>query len=423
MKIVTEIVIGTKPEKVAELFTQARNNDIFVSDLHLKEEEDSGDYNYCLTVTCEKKQSLDQFLGALEVNDICTIHSLRNASEELITGGLLKVLPKTPLENRHDLETFLLGGHELQRSRLIEGNGYSFSGISSSVGMVDMEPLPFTPDILSIQLRHATCERDSVVLSRFAGLNPWPLIMFYEQREDLMRQIARLEHGFSALRLQRLSGISLDDYEEIISGISIPVISREFDELPLLDLARVLWLTENHSMDREELTVGLFGLEPGIVRLTSLFRKTGIKRVLGYDENEHAMLGFEHAGGMATTIANIFSNADILIFNILSEEWDIHENLRPGQIVIIHDEKKNMSKVDFRNPGILGKVVAREESHFTLFPALLLGMVRGGYVLMDDRMIIHCAKRYMERITGYCQSPDIFSDIHTRMADVIMKGI
>lgn len=422
MKIVTEIVIGIEPEKAPDLFSQARNKSILVSDMHL-EEENSGICRYSLTVSCEKKKSLDEFLGALEVKDICTIHSIRNASEELITGGLLRVTAKAPLENRHDLETFLLGGFELQQNRLIEGNGYSFSGISSSVGIIDVASLPFTPDLLAVQLRHASCERDAVVLSRFGGLNPWPLLMFYEQREDLMRQLSRLEQGFSALRLQRLGGISLDDYEEILSGISIPLLSREFDEIPLLDLARVLWLTGHHSLEREELTVGLFGLEPGTVRLTSLLRKTGIKRVLGYDEDEHAMLGFEHAGGMATTIGNIFSNADILIFNILPDEWEVSDNLRPGQAVIVHDSKRDLSEAASRNPGILGMVLTSEESHFTLFPGILLGMVRGGYVLMDDRMIIHCAEQYMERMTGYCKGPDIFSDIHTRMADIIMRGV
>jgi hypothetical protein len=344
------------------------------------------------------------------------VEDVRNALEQEIQGGLIRITGKVSIDSAMDYEMRLLGASELIMSRIEHESGArDFTAMSRNVAMAYGYLGRDDPGSRRLLGAFTAAERDSVVLSHFGGFNPFPLIVRFEQIEDFIKTLQRTSETFSAVRILGIEEEhDPERYELVYGSLNIPVVSRPFDEIPLLVLTVLTGLMKRHKHSYEDMSVGIIGIDAGIQRLTRMLRLLGCSRVLGYDDNEMLMMGFENRGGLSTTQENIFNNSDVIILakNHFSDEDLIR--VMPGQIIIslIEDELVNMELVQSR--GVREFFSEKNLNCLTVSPGLVRGLIACNMTLLVDGFLIRLAQD-LSVLAGKQLLPALYSDVHERI--------
>lgn len=234
---------------------------------------------------------------------------------------------------------------------------------------------------------------DSVALNYFTGINAVPLNINFDLQDDFMKYLKSIEDTFSAIRLFNApDNCDLDFYSQISDVISIPVLSRTFDEETIIILSTIIKVMKTARIKIQDSNIGFIGINSGVVRLASMLKKIGCLRVLGYDDDDRSMMLFERNSGLATTVENIVGNSEVVVF---VKDHDINgylDKMRPGLVIIgfgINREAGQMLK-----EAKSCKVFHRGEQYDygVLFPALLKNMVKNDIKQLEDEKVLDISK-------------------------------
>jgi hypothetical protein len=423
MKLMAEIIIAMKkgdlPKAVDEIY--GHGFDIHslklvertVNDLHEEEK-------YSFSIFYPTMDLLSGFLEKIKSMDKYRIISVVNTLEENIKGGLISVCGRKKIESESDFELEVLGASNLIREKVALGLGSVYTSISKSVCLVSAVKIQTDSDRKLILASYAAAEKDAVILNFIFSMNGYPLVIKYNQIEDLIKFIQSIESNFSAIRLMDITERDIQPVGMIQSEIKLPFLSRDLDEIPLYILMIINKLIQSgveaaEKLAPSETAIGIIGLEMSSLRLTTLLKKSGFSRILGYDANEKLTLSFENLSGLATTTENIFSNSDIVI--LLTDKFDHsdYKKIRPGQFIIsfLDDDDVDMHSVKER--GVREFIKGDFNNLANLFPGILKAIVDSGTKNLDDTKIIKLAGMLQKELKTDYRFPEIFDGMHGKV--------
>ena len=215
---------------------------------------------------------------------------------------MLKVSGKLPLNNIIDYEMNVLGAAELAISMSLDAgteNVFKYSAISKNIGtFCGVTSVNNPDDKRNLQRIYSHLERDSIITNGFTGLNSFPVLVKLNQIDDFIKFLQGIEPTFSAIRIFHLEDVDdLQMYERIYNDVSLPVLSKYFDEIPLNLLIAISHLLKKNNLNLKECNVGLVGINITSLRMVRLLIKLGFPRILGCDNNIKLMHVFEREGG------------------------------------------------------------------------------------------------------------------------------
>ncbi len=419
MRLLSEVIIdvrkGMFPQLVFDIYKSGCGiqNSEYISDSDNAEQ-------FRLEIVYRKRSSFLQLISGLDgFPERYKIVKVANALEEKIRGGLLKISGKFPLENMVDYEIGLLGAAELIQGKINKGSGLDYSGISKNIGIINCVREDDETAGERILEYYARAERDSVIISRMTDLNPIPLIISFRQQDDLIKAIQRIESSFSSLRFAEIDDMESLSYDQIYSDTNLPVTSKRYDDIPLYLLSTIGRVASKKKLNIAETAVGIVGIDFVAMRCARTFLKAGFYKVLGYDHSEKKMLTFEKNGGLATTLDNIFGNTDIVILLKNCFTDDSLERVRPGLNIISLLEEGDIDRKVMTNRGIREFIHVDESSLLVLLPGLVRGILEYGSRSIDDDKLISISKKLTGLMNDEYLLPDIFSDIHERITELL----
>ncbi len=421
MKLVSEVQVSMHNGDLPDFVAAAIRSDLTVHSMKIMG-GDSLRSLYQFQLVYENKQRFSGFLDMIRGSgDRYGIDSVADLLEEQTLGGLLNISSKLPIENYSDFEIRLLGATELILEKIREGNGLRHSGISKNVAVISGFRFDSDLKINSILEAYARAEEDSVILNMFTGLNAYPLILNFDHEEDLIKTIQRIESTFSAVKLNHLEELDSGFFDQMITGISAPVLSVLYDDIPLCLLTVLSKLILKHKLKTRDLTVGIVGVDISVMRLTRILMKSEYYRVLGNDGNERALMDFEKHGGLATTSDNIFINADIIILmkNIFPPEE--LRKIRPGVMIVSFLHKDAVDRRTLSDRGVREYVICGRKDVAALSPGVIRGALDAGLSQINDLHLVSLARKISTFLGDSIEFPDVFSDIHEKIADLIRK--
>ena len=421
MKLIANVSIrikkGLLPQFIQSLYKYTCSpNMIDLTDSDEKWEE------YSIEIIHTNRKDLARLIDFLKKNNEYFRDILITGTiEDKIKGGLLVTCGKDNIDSVNDLQTSLIGGAILIHEKIESGMAEQFCGIFNSVGLISGHKIKKDFNEAEIYHQFTDSERDAIIINRFTGKNAFPVIIKYHSIEDMIKSIMTIESNFACIRLMN------HDEDDILlnsigDSISIPLISRDNDELPLYYLSLIKKIARNNRLKLEQTSIGIIGLTRSSIRLTSLLNKSGFMKVLGYDNRERMMMSFENEKGLATTIQNILMNTDIiLIMNdiIKSEEM---EYFRPGQFIISYIANEYLNQESLRTSGIKEFIKLQETDTALLYPGMIKGLTGSGIKIFNDDMIIKMSEMILKMMDDSYTLPDIFSDIHERIEGLFTKS-
>ncbi|MBN1531128.1 MAG: hypothetical protein JXA20_00560 [Spirochaetes bacterium] len=421
MKLVSEIQVTLHSGDLPDLLGVALRSDLQVHSLRLVREERQRSL-YQIQMVYESKERFSGFLDmARGSGDKFSIDSVVDLLEEQTIGGLLTVSSKLPIESYDDFEIRLLGATELILEKIREGNGLRHSGISKNVAVISGFRFDNDIKINTILEAYARAEEDSVIINMFTGLNAYPLIVNFDHEEDLIKTIQRVESTFSAVKLNHLEGIDTGFYDQMLSDVTVPVLSVMYDDIPLCVMTVFSRLIVNHRLKTKDITVGFIGVDLSVMRLTRILMKADYYRVLGNDVNERVLLSFEKNGGLATTNENILINADIIVLMKDMVSPEEMKKIRPGVMLVsfLPDEAVNPKVLADR--GVREYILCGRKDVAALSPGMIKGALDSGLPQISDSHLVSLSRKIGALLSDTVEFPEIFSDVHERIAEIIKK--
>jgi hypothetical protein len=335
----------------------------------------------------------------------------KNESDENVSKGLIKVSPRVPFENMLDFEIKLLGVTDLILSK-IRSDEKSSAGASNVVAMISaISTYSEDVDVKSYEY-YSLCERDVAITSSFTTLNSYPIVLKFDQADEVIRLLNSIDNSFSAFRILYVDGATDLLFEEMKSSCRLPILIRDYDELPMYLMALLHKIIGTYNMDKSISSIGILGLDVSTIRLASILKQIGFTRILGYDENEESFMTFENKGGMTTAPENIAANSDILILKSIDEDISVLNKMRPGQVVIstlVWPELIDLCK----QRGVRKLIVIDEIEYMQIFSGLLLGMKSAQIKSFSDENINQIAKKISSLLDENYKMPGIFGNVHS----------
>jgi hypothetical protein len=375
----------------------------------------------CIYSSGDRFQSLLDELNTRKEH--ITVLALRHVLEDGLRGGLLQVSGKMEIENPADYELKVQGAINVIVNKIADGAGQDYSGIYNSAGLLCAVKGRADLSVETIMERYAFIERDSVILNRFCGINGFPIMIQYQHIEDLIKTIKAVDASFSILRFTDIEDlVDLVVYEQVLSEMTLPVLSSGYDEIPLALLVETLNLTEKNGLSFANTNIGVIGITLSVLRLTRLFHRMGCPRVLGYDNNERLMLDFEKSGGMATTPENIFTNSDIILLFKNHFTIDEFNRIRSGQMMISLIDEEDYERTLIQEKGIKEYVPRGVIDPTVLFPGLVSGLRKSGKKNIPDAALVQLAHNIHMARSATAERPSLFGDTHVQISRWLVEA-
>lgn len=412
MRLVSKIDLVVKKGALPKFTSLVYEENCEIQNVSLVEQTVNGEH-YVADVVYYSRDGLKGLVQRLgEQKGSFTLNSVSNPLEKQIRGGLLRISGKMSLENFHEYQTGILGAFDLISEKIGSGNGASCTGIAGNVALVCGVREKSEQREQNVYRYYAQAEIDSIVLGRFTGLSGFPVVIQYGLDEDLIRTIQRIERTYAMVRMVAIDEGERSVYDQLVSGLNVPVVVRDMDDVPLYMLTLIQKVMQKSRQAPTEATIGFVGINPAVLRITGLLKKLGCMRVLGFDHNEKLLLSFENEDGMATTVENIFSNADIVILS--KDIFDREElaRVRPGQFFISLFKDERMPVKRLFEKGVKEFITVDPMSFAVLGPGLVKGLLASGRRNLDDYALIDLAGKLLPHVTPAYEFPGLFSDIH-----------
>ncbi len=420
MKLIAVLAIKIKRNFLPQFIQSLYKHTCSINMVNLIDSDEKWE-DYSVEIVYSTRKDLARLIDYLKKNnEYFKDIAITSTIEDKIKGGLLVSCGKDILDNLNDLQTSLFGGSALIHEKIDAGMASSFCGISNAIALISGYKIK--KDFLETEVYHqyTDSERDAIIINRFTGKNGFPIIIKYNSVEDMIKTIMAIESGFSCIRLMN------DDEDDILlnsigDSISIPFISKNNDELPLYYLSMIKKISRNSRLKLDQTSIGIIGLNRSSMRLTSLLNKSGFMKVLGYDSSERMMMSFENEKGLATTVQNILMNTDIVL--IMDETLTAEDMtyFRPGQFVLSYIVNDYLNKDSLRSCGIKEFIKLDETGSAVLPPGMIKGLFLSGIKNFNDETLLKMSDMILKIMDDTYALPDIFSEIHDKIADMIVK--
>jgi len=422
MRLIHEITVMIKKKSFPSFIDELYKRECDILDLQHIEETGEGTL-YTLRISTNKLKRFEEFITIIgSAGEKYKIISAKNIIEERVIGGLLSVTGRMAVENITDLNTSVMGAADFIHEKVKNEDGVRYTGIVRNVCLLAGIKADEEGERVHMLNEYASAERDAVILNRFSGLNGYPLAIRYDHPEDIITVLKKIERNYSAVRILRIDDASIMLYDLIFSDLTVPVVSLEHDDIPLVLLTYIIRIMMKYRLRAEETTAGFIGIDLSAVRLTRVLDKIGFRRILGYDHSEKMMLALENQGGLATTDENIFGNADITILLKNNFDHDEYRKIRPGQFVISFMDAE-ISDIEAVSGTGVREFIKRDVTHLSaMFPGILRGVIDANIRSINDVRLVEYAKKLVGFLSETFEFPHIFGDIHEKIGKVIAAG-
>jgi len=418
MKLIAIITLSIKEKHLSDFITLISENQCTSHSIVLIKKEKRWE-QYSIELSYSKISIINTIIDIVNYqSDIYRDIEMTSTLEEDLKGGQLIVKGKHELETVNDLKIKIISGNKIIHDKISNGEESKYSGIFNSISVINGLKLNDEKDKNNLYYFHSESERDSVIINRFSGLNSFPMNITYNVIEDFIKSVKSIEENFQCLRFQNIKDFSFF-YSGMFESFNKPVLSKDYDELPILFLSIILKLTKIHKLKKDQTSVGIIGIDISSIRLTRLINKCGYMKVLGYDSDENLMMLFEKEKGLATTFENVAMNTDILLIS-QNTSSDLINYIRPGQFIILSNDS-SFTEEEIRERGVKDLISFDESDSTLIVPGIIQGLIKSNNSFFNELQIIKLSDAISKIISDNYELPDFFTNIHEKIANYVAK--
>ena len=230
-------------------------------------------------------------------------------SEHLLANRLLVQTPLATVSKKNPLEVTSEKSLKSTIDSLSESKQKAHLLTSHKIGLLsDGKRFEQTWTILP------RLQRDSFLLNKYAGFYAEPIWIHAEHEEDFIKSICAMEHNYQMIRISSLNNDnSIELFDRISKSVSIPIVHAEYVENAILITAMLTNALNNRNESLKDKNIAILGIDTSSMGLTSLLHTQSPTRISGVDGNFRLLSKFEKQGGIASSLDNVYNNADVIV--------------------------------------------------------------------------------------------------------------
>lgn len=283
------------------------------------------------------------------------------------------------------------------------------------LGLGDIGPLAGLP----------VMEGKAAILAAMVELSGIPILLQEEDPERLVDVICAIAPSFGAIQLEDIAAPACFQVEEGLKDrLDMPVLHDDQHGTAVVVLGALLSVGNLLAYDLRDKVVGQVGLGAAGLGIARLLRQFGVKRMLGADLSEEALLRLEVLGGQRKELKEIMAEADIVLAStgvkgLIKAEW-----VREGQVILaLSNPEPEISPREARARGAAFAADGQSINNILGFPALFKGALMSGASRITDEMLMAAAQELAALSPAAELLPDALDpQVHAQVARAVAEA-
>lgn len=377
-----------------------------------------------ISVYVDNDSHLERIVTAVASVEGVVLEEVVDMVEKVHIGGKIAMKSRSPITSLGDVRKIYTPGvasicRKIQRQPELAAR---YTGIRNSVaiitngtailGLGDIGPVAGMP----------VMEGKAVLFDHLVGISGVPILMKSKNIEHIIETVWHIAPTFGAIKLEDIAAPDCFEIEHRLTEmLDIPVMHDDQHGTAVVVLAAMLNAARMTGITLSEMTVGIIGLGAAGIGITKLLLAHGVRRVIGTDLNESAKQMLNVLGGMATDLAGVMADAEIVIATTGCPGLIKPEMVRKGQIILaLSNPDPEIRPEVAMAAGAAFAADGKSVNNALAFPGIFRGALDAEAKAINNRMLIAAARTIAASAGNGELVPGILDpDVHMAVANAV----
>ncbi|MFU8894929.1 MAG: NAD-dependent malic enzyme [Gammaproteobacteria bacterium] len=268
-------------------------------------------------------------------------------------------------------------------------------------------------------------EGKAALMASLAGLSAVPILVEEKNPARLIEIIAAIAPSFGAIQLEDIAAPACFEIEDALRArLPIPVMHDDQHGTAVVALAAVRNAGRQAGQRLSQSTVGQVGLGAAGIGIARLLLSRGTSRILGADLSSAARERFAALGGEPAELAQVMSEADIVIATTGVRGLIKPDMVRPGQVILaLSNPDPEIEPQAALAAGAAFAADGKSINNVLGFPGLFRGALEAGAKRFTDEMLVAAAETIADLALDHELVPDpLDRTVHDAIARAVAQA-
>lgn len=349
-----------------------------------------------ITIETEDEQHTARVVAAIEALPGVKLVGTRDRAFDAHRGGKLHSKSRVEVHDLSDMRSIYTPGvaRVVDAIHANRDAAWEYTSIGNSVGIFtngsrvlglgDVGPLASMP----------VMEGKAVLYDRFAGISATPVLLDTYDIDEFVETVVRVSRTFGGIHLEDIRTPDCYEIEEkLIARLEKPVMHDDQHGTATVTLAAIINACRMTGRDLHRSRVGQIGLGAAGSAIALLALAYGAGEVLVSDPTPAALERVTSKGAIASDLATILEEADIVIATTGRRNLIKPEMIRPGQVVFaLSNPHAEIEPADARAAGAAFAGDGRSINNALAYPGLFRGALQARSRRIAPEMLVAAAE-------------------------------
>ncbi len=290
-----------------------------------------------ISLQIDDEAHLSQLLDGLCSLDGVTVEMVIDPVEQAHRGGKIGMKSLVPLDSIAEMRKIYTPGvaqickiihKDLSQSRAFTSIGNSVAVVTNGtaiLGLGNIGPVAGMP----------VMEGKAVLYEQLVGISAIPILIDSRDVDEIVSTIKGIAPTFGAIHLEDIAAPECFEIEErLTKELNIPVLHDDQHATAAVVLAALITVSQRSGLSLANSHVGIIGLGAAGSGIAELLQAYGVKEIFGTDLRQDAMDRLSARGGIATSLKNLMTEANIVIATTGVPNLIKPDMVQPNQIIL-----------------------------------------------------------------------------------------
>ncbi|MFT6628521.1 MAG: malate dehydrogenase (oxaloacetate-decarboxylating), partial [Flavobacteriales bacterium] len=237
-------------------------------------------------------------------------------------------------------------------------------------------------------------EGKAALMAQLANLSGVPILIEGTDPKRIIEAVVAIAPSFGAIQLEDIAGPECFEIEEaLVERLPIPVLHDDQHGTAVVTLAALLVATARIGKDLGDCVVGQIGLGAAGIGIARLLTRFGVRRMLGSDLREDALVRLDHYGGERASLEELMQQSDVVVATTGRRGLIKPEMVQRGQIILaLSNPDAEIEPMLATNAGAAFAADGQSVNNLLGYPGLFRGAIDAGAKRFTDAMLIAAAR-------------------------------
>ncbi len=349
-----------------------------------------------LTIAVDDEDHLEKVLAAIAANPGTHVLAVRDEVLELHQKGKIAIRSRYAIDSLSTLRRVYTPGVASVCMKIAADKSLArqYTAISHLVAIVTDGTAVLGLGDIGPVAGMSVMEGKAMLMETLVGLSGVPILLDSKDVDTIVQTVATIAPTFGAIQLEDISAPRCFEIENRLQDmLDIPVMHDDQHGTAVVTTAALTNACHQTGIDLNKAVIGQIGLGAAGNAIGRMLMKLTGNPVLGADISQDALLRFKQAGGIASNLAEIMAQAEIVVATTGAPGLIKPEMVHRGQIILALSNPTPEISADLAlAAGAAFAADGKSVNNVLGFPGILRGAIDTYTPRITDEMYLAAAQ-------------------------------